>query len=388
MIGRVHRGHDVMNLVKPRGGAGQRAMNVAALIALVLVLGVLLVQTWAKAHRADGYDFTSYLLSAQALLAGSDPYRTQTPFPYLYPLFLAWLLIPLAVVPYGVAVLIWFAASSAAGLASIHATLGLDGSRDRAPWPGSLAAVALFFLLFLPILQNNQLNGQANLFVLLGCVLFIRDLAAAIALKLLPAVLCVYLLVDRRLRTLLTTVALAVAFCLLPATVTGGRILDYYAEYSRSFLRGTLVPGPDVPGYGAAGLRQAVEETAAGRGTHWPHLLLAAIVLVAVVVIHLRARAVARRDTSVLLPALYLVSALLMAPISEPHHLVLLIPAGVLLTRKAATPRGADWKPFRPALALFWICLYLDGPFGHGPLREIGLLLLFALLAREVLERD
>ena len=219
-----------MSLAKPEGGAGRRAINVAALIALVLVLGVLLAQTWAKAHRADGYDFTSYLLSARALLAGSDPYRTSTPFPYLYPLFLAWLLIPLAVVPYGVANLIWFATSGAAGLASIHATLGLGGSRDRAPRPGAIATVALFFLLFIPILQNNLVNGQANLFVLLGCVLFIRDeredggiaaaayLAAAIALKLLPAVLCVYLFVDRRMRTLVTTVALAGTFCILPAT--------------------------------------------------------------------------------------------------------------------------------------------------------------------------
>ena len=170
--------------------------------------------------------------------------------------------------------------------------------------------------------------------------------------------------------------------------MTGGRILGYYAEYFRTFLRGTLVPGPDALGHGAAGLRQVVAGIAAGRGTHGPDLLTAAIVLVSVVVIHLRARAAARRDTSVLLPALDRVSALLMAPISEPHHLALLMPAGVLVTRKAATPRGADWKLFRPMLALFWVCLYLDGPFRHGPFREIGLLLLFALLAREVLARD
>ena len=57
-----------------------------------------------RALRPGGIDLTSYLLSAQALSHGASPYRLPTPFPYLYPPTLAFLLIPLTAVPPFVAV--------------------------------------------------------------------------------------------------------------------------------------------------------------------------------------------------------------------------------------------------------------------------------------------
>src|SRR5262245_48455862 len=92
--------------------AGRRA----AILVHVLLLGLLVVflgQTYTRAHRSYGYDFASYLASASALVDGGDPYHTASRFPYIYPLFLAFVLVPLTKVPYDVAVALWFAAGAA-----------------------------------------------------------------------------------------------------------------------------------------------------------------------------------------------------------------------------------------------------------------------------------
>src|SRR5688572_33351204 len=83
----------------------------AAAVVATIVLGA---QTWHKAFRPGGNDLTSYLLSARALWDGQSPYGLDTPFPYIYPLFLAFAIVPLAILPYGAAVIGWFAASVAA----------------------------------------------------------------------------------------------------------------------------------------------------------------------------------------------------------------------------------------------------------------------------------
>src|SRR5687767_16017455 len=108
-----------------------RILAVAAIVATI-VLGA---QTWHKAFRPGGNDLTSYLLSARALWDGQSPYGLDTPFPYIYPLFLAFAIVPLAILPYGAAVIGWFAASVAAlgALLLGQSKIGTSGGgrRDR-----------------------------------------------------------------------------------------------------------------------------------------------------------------------------------------------------------------------------------------------------------------
>src|SRR5262245_52503387 len=87
---------------------------------------VLLAQTWTRTQRPGGIDLTSYLLSADALRHGVSPYLLPTPFPYLYPATLAFLLIPLTFVPALVALLLWFALNAGAALWSIRALVRGD----------------------------------------------------------------------------------------------------------------------------------------------------------------------------------------------------------------------------------------------------------------------
>ena len=112
------------------------------IVVLTIVVGtILLIQTFHKAYRVQGYDFTSYLLSAEALLQQKNPYTLDTVFPYIYPLFLAFTLIPLSVIPYGAANLIWFVLNASA----LCAVANRHGSYVETRW---LARISTFIIDF------------------------------------------------------------------------------------------------------------------------------------------------------------------------------------------------------------------------------------------------
>ncbi len=62
--------------------SNRRWVKIAALVLLSVLLMVFLIQAYNKAYRDVGYDFTSYLLSAQAVLTGENPFETDSPFDY------------------------------------------------------------------------------------------------------------------------------------------------------------------------------------------------------------------------------------------------------------------------------------------------------------------
>jgi hypothetical protein len=129
-----------------------RRMQIVALALLAGLLIVLLLQTFRQAYRAGGYDFTSYLLSAKALWNGNNPYKTDTQFGYLYPLFLAFAILPLAAAPYWLANFLWFSLSIASlflGCLVILRLADRDG-HATAGWRLAIPALVLFGVLFRP----------------------------------------------------------------------------------------------------------------------------------------------------------------------------------------------------------------------------------------------
>ena len=185
-----------------------RPERIGSLCLMAGLIVLFLVQTLQRASRVEGYDFTSYLLSAQGLLHGGNPYDTASPFVYVYPLFLAFILIPLTVIPYGLACVIWFSLSATCLFAGSMLLVQMAEDEVKASVDLDLAVpgLAICAILFAPI-HSNLLNGQVNLIVFFCCVMFFRCfrrngavwaaawLAAAIAIKLLPAVLLLFLLV-------------------------------------------------------------------------------------------------------------------------------------------------------------------------------------------------
>jgi len=337
-----------------------------------VLCSVLLAQTYVRAERPNGIDLTSYLLSARALAEGRSPYLLPTPFPYLYPATLAFLLIPFTFVPALAAVFVWFVLSVAAAVWSIRAVL----LQTRPSLANRSAAVAVFlacfFTLFFTIAQSNLRNGQVNFIVLALCVA--AGLAAAprgapawslaVAMKIFPLAWLPYFLLRRSWLWLAAAVGLIAVWCLLPAVVLGPRIVDIYEQYGRVFLVMSLEPRQQPLDFSLAGTIAWI-----ARVPMTPVLKASAAAVVLGWILQADARRL-RTTTNVRAFALYSLAIPLVSPQSEVHHLAFMLPA-------AAVVGAALWSDWPQAGRLLKIAsviaaaLYLAAtatPIASGPL--------------------
>jgi hypothetical protein len=324
---------------------GTRGRHVGLWLLAAIVGVVLAIQTLNRAWRPDGIDFTSYLMSARALWEGRSPYGLETPWPYVYPMLLAFLLIPLVALPYTGAVLAWFGVSLAA-LAGIVAS-----TTDRTALPAAITVAAAF-----AIIQSTLLNGQVNFLVVLCSVMAIcaarghRDvtagawLGAGIALKLMPAVLGMYFLVRGRWRAIVATGIAAVVFSFGPALMLGADGWDACVEYVRGYVLPMLGGSPlhreDPLVYSVAGIAHGL------LGTSAPAWINAVSALAVVGVATLLDVAWWRpRQQDLAAGAGYMIAVVLVSSKSELHHLVFIIPAFGL---------GTTWLVRDPARRHGW----------------------------------
>jgi alpha-1,2-mannosyltransferase len=326
------------------------AVRRAATVALALLVILFAYQTWRKAHRPDGYDLTSYLLAARALTSGTNPYEVPTPFPYIYPLFPLVAVIPLSLVPYGAAVLIWFALSAAA-LAWVlrwvsRREAAAGGARDAIP----IAVIVV--LLLTSVVQNNFLNGQINFLVLACCIAAaaggvgqagaraIAWWAVAIATKILPVGLAPWWIVRRRPVVVAGALVLAALLAMSPALVAGPAAIGWTADYARAFLGGSLETGApdDALRFSLFGMTTMIVP-----GVPWLPVVCGLIVLGAATAIDLRGGA--RPDDHVAY-VLYLAAIPLASPKSEVHHLAFTIPAAYVCALRVLRYRvgHGDWR--------------------------------------------
>jgi hypothetical protein len=350
--------------VFPRRTTARVALGVLVVVALIVG-----AQAFRSAHRSQGNDFTSYLLSAAALARGESPYGLPTPFPYVYPITLALLLVPLTIVPYGAAVVGWFAASAASVVAACSGVIAVA----RVSPARALVPLAVAALLLLDVLQSNLRNGQVNFVVLAlavwGCRLLVagRALAAgtclglAVSIKLLPLILLGYAFMRRRFLAIgvaLATIALA---ALAPYPLLGERWWPVTLEYERTFVFQALdeiaVARPDLLDFRLARVVGMLLPASLGA---FAGFAVAAVIVVAVLLLVDRGRPLPRpaspREAAVF--SLYLLAIPLLSPLSEVHHLAFAFPAVVLQAVRLGT------EPVRPigwALAALGLAAYFYG---------------------------
>lgn len=324
----------------------------AILGATLVIYGLVLNQ--AGLHQQD---LGAYLRAGHDLLAGRplyDPFLHH-PFPdptlrpaYIYPPIFALLVAPLALLPAGVAGATWLVVNQAALAASIAIVLS---------WrrPGRLAAVAVIAatLTFYP-LWIDVAQGQANLLILLlvttgiaGVLSGHRRAAAAVglaaALKLTPALLLVWLLVERRFRAALWMVIGLLAATAAGAVVRWDDTVVFFTRVAPALAGGTAV----YANQSLAGFIKRVLTT--NPYTHpwtaigWAPLVLAiaALALVGFWLIATRRDDPAVRAWS-FLPLLPLVSS-----VTWPHHLVIVLP---VLWFAVIALANAHW-PLAPSAA-------------------------------------
>lgn len=336
---------------------------------LAAFTAICAIQMWGRAFRANGNDLTTYLVASRDFWRGANPYQADTAFPFVYPLFLCVALWPLAQAPYAAAVALWYACSVAAlALATATVASAAGAARGARAW---VVVAAIVTVALADVLQNNLVNGQVNVIVLALCAVgawaWTRQerigagvaIGAAIALKITPAILLVWLVRRRDWRTATWAIAAAATFGIaLPWLVSGSHIWSDYGYYGHTFLSGHLAESADiVTHHRAFGLVEVVRQAT---GSAWAAdtWIVAGLVMGALWVID---RPSARPAINAF--ALYLAASLLISPMSEVHHLVLLWPALLLLVCEALDGRMSLARSMGLVLVLIAAFTLREVPF-------------------------
>jgi alpha-1,2-mannosyltransferase len=245
---------------------------------------------------------------------------------------------------------------------------------------------AIVVAVFGDVLQNEFLNGQVNLIVLALAAAAIHVggrhprlagplLGAAIALKLTPALFLLYWLVERRYRIVVESVLWAVVFVLSPWLIVRDRLWPMYDGYVREFIlarTASIDIRAEAIFFTPYGFWEWLTGSVPGRSAI---LLASALVAGALIAWHTR---VGRQsvETSRATGWMYAAVTPLLTPMSEVHHLTMLIPAGMVSA-------GRVWHSRLVAAAsaafvvLIWIARF-DRP---GPWYFLSVLCLVASAA-------
>ena len=343
-----------------------------------LIVVFLLVQTWRRGLRPLGSDLSSFLDSSRAIVAGADPYRTGAAFPYLYPLFLAFVLIPLSYLPLSLSTPLWFVANMSALFGSIAMTARVSPQVDQENRYWGLPVLGLFILLFAQI-QNQFVNSQVNCLVLLCTVLSVRYLlkgrrwlaafclAAAISVKPFTLILIIFVFVRREYRVAFGAIAIAAVLCSFPALLLGGRAGATLIDYVHSVIVGGALLSAEPFGH-------PPRFTLAGFLTYWVpvmavrpeiKIVCTGIVVGCVLAVGRGTASASGKNTPhlhMLIFGLYLVAMLLVAPMSELHHEIFLIPSVTLLGLTVLGNEGNSAAVAACGLGVFFL-LSLAGEF-------------------------
>ena len=373
-----------------------------ALIVLGLIILVFLVQTYGKAYREYGYDFSSYLLSAKALVHGQNPYLTETVFPYIYPLFLAFVLIPFTFIPYWLAVLGWFALNAFCLGATAVLTVSLARERLNTAWGRNLLVpLTALFIAFVSVIQNNFLNGQVNFVVIFLCLLFLKKylagkriaasffLAMAISVKLVPLVLLFFLLLRGDFKSILLTFAFTILCCLLPVVFLGNQLFFLYHDYLTSFVFGAF-QATHSPGEGKIyfSFHEFCIRLVPGLDQNlWWRVVSLSAVIGPFACLDLWSRRKKAKGLETWVLSFYLLVILLITPVSEKHHLAFVFPAVILVSLRFLFEKARlNYRNMLLLLLFFglYFCARIDP---GGPFYFFSILLLGIMTALPLLEK-
>ena len=187
-------------------------------------------------------------------------------------------------------------------------------------------------------------------------------LAAAVAIKLVPAVLVFFLIVERRIVMAGLVTLITVMLMLAPALVAGAEVAALYADYVNQFLvprlSGSALDSPWLAFSLSSTLAQMFPSL---ENDLWLKGISALSLLFPVVVVHRRIRHGVPRasadGTDAWLVCLYLALIPLLSPMSENHHLAFVLPGAVLVSLHCVVAPNSDRQ--RAGAAVFWLAIVL-----------------------------
>ena len=320
----------------------------------LLILLIYLIQMFGKAYRENGYDFTSYLLSSKAFFAGTNPYQTGSPFPFIYPLFLCVVLFPLASLPYWFSNAVWFSLNVSALYLSTLVLLKLYF--DSLSYKEITALFLVPFVILTNVVQNNLLNGQVNFIVLLLCVLCLKYfvesqkllatvfLSAAISIKLTPLILIVYLIARREFLYVGLTLAFSIFLIFgLPYAIAGEKTILWYSQYIHSFLVRNIATDSVASDGFTFSITSMVSFLLPSMSKLLTLMIAGLISITPIAWVQFTShRNVTSEQT--LFFSLYMLVVPLISPMSETHHLISLFPATSIVTLAMLLHSKRHWQ--------------------------------------------
>jgi alpha-1,2-mannosyltransferase len=303
-------------------------------------------------------DLSVYQYGGQAVLDGVPVYRSDDPatgYPFTYPPFAAVAMVPLALLPEGLAAALWTGVS----IGALAGTVVLvRGSLGR-PTPGwLLAAVVVGAIALEPVWQNLSF-GQINAILMLAVVVdLLRPesrwsgvlVGIAAGIKLTPLVFVVFLLLIGR-RTSAARAALAFAGTVV---IGFGAMPGSSATYwSDGLLDADRVGPPDL----------AHNQSVYGAMTRLldgPPTMLLWLVVAGPLALGVLGLATAwwRRGEAALAVCLAAVAMLMASPVSWSHHWVWAVPVALVLWQRSRWAAAA-WVAVFVARPVLW------PPWGH-----------------------
>ncbi|MFI5201685.1 MAG: glycosyltransferase family 87 protein [Candidatus Kapaibacterium sp.] len=310
------------------------------LVLFLVMFGLNGYQTWRIAFVRHEADFPAYLAGAHGLLNGTNPYAPTaiSPYntlanyrPFIYPLFIAWLWIPFALLPPIVASLLWYFIAVAIFfrvLQLLAKLLKVNDERQRLLFYGALS------ILFVSVIQSDLMFGQLNLFMLLLLLLGVEyfetspmksalGFGAAIGAKLMPIVVLPVIALKNLRISILTVLSIFLFAFAIPFLIAGTKIIGYYHDWMNGTISGEFAHAKY--GYSSFDLAGVLAQLA---GMDQPTALLR--IVCGLVLLGFPLILMKRRNQ---LAAFFL--AFLLVPLtatrSEPDHLIILMPAMALL---------------------------------------------------------
>lgn len=210
-------------------------------VSLLCFLG-LLVSIIFHSIKFHGGDFKTYLAASTYLLDGKNPYtllfieladgNKQYFADYLYSPFFALLLTPLAILPWQLSLVIWYALNTW----WLAAILKLSGRYLNIP-KLSMARQVLFYtlsvLFLIRFIDHNYLLGQMTILLVYGSLYSVhlveekKPIPGALLLgfiatvKIVPGLLVFYLILRKQYKATLYTAIASLVFLLLPTVFVG-----------------------------------------------------------------------------------------------------------------------------------------------------------------------
>lgn len=356
----------------------------------------LFLQTFGSDLSGNGFDFLLFYESAQNTANGISPYTgiEESPYSsYLYPPVLVFLIIPLTWLPINISGFIWFGLNIAALFGAMWL---IESIRTRytsfSIWHGLFPIVLLMLMMYVPI-QNHIKNGQVNMIVLWLILLSLHQylqnkplsasisLALGLCIKPLTVVIVLFFFVRRAWTVLGLTVLLMVLFMLLPYFTMGQELFVAYSQYfntlfyvfpADNFLKGNFQINTTVYdcityfiSYKTLMLRQTVS-------------ILLCLLMIGLDVFWLSKKQ--NEDNQLLVWSLYLLLALWVMPISEKHHLIILLPVVYLLGAWVLQNTSVMANKIGYGLIVFNVVFLLAKLFTETPLFCASVLVLFVLM--------